>query len=90
MSKDNSVSEADGIKYSEIHMYSGSQPERMLGAGPKFKRKRSFWRAYRRKEVWALVSYATKEMMRKIEHDLYDNAIPDKHVCDGVMYVFRK
>lgn len=96
MSKD-SVPEADGIKHGKIEMTPpASEGALLLGARPNFKRKRSFWRAARRGEVWALMSMATYNLMSNLEADLYGIKIPkqnfliDKYIPNDIMYFIRK
>lgn len=68
--------------------------DQIFGVPPTIKRKRSFWRAYRRKEFWAIMSYATKAMMIDIECQLYgipiENIKVDKYVPNEVIYIIRK
>lgn len=91
------VPEADGIKYSKIETaLPYLEDTLLLGAGPKFKRKKSFWRALRRGEFWALVSYETWALINRLSADLYNcpfpksNFIADKYVPRDIMYLIRK
>lgn len=88
---------ADGFKQVEIDearsRLSGVQ---LLGDGPNYKRKRSYWRAVRRGEVWALLPLSTRWLATGLEADLYgwnipaENRIFDRWVPDSVMYLIRK
>lgn len=91
---DNSVPEADGVKWSEKVRISPAENDLIFGAQPKFKRKRSFYRALRRGAVWAWMSYSTYSMARRLELELFgvpkENWRCDKWMSDHVIYLMRK
>lgn len=72
-------------------MLSGVQT---LGAGPRFKRKRSFWRAHRRGESYAVMSYYTASLFDYAKAALFkimlNNIKPDRNCRDGEIYLIRK
>lgn len=82
------VSEADGIK---LLSDGGSTPvggNPKLGDKPRSIRKRGFWRAYKRGELWAVVSYATKQMMKDLSKQMYGTKIiEDALVPNNTVYL---
>lgn len=58
----------------------GSRAETM-GDKPRPIRKRGFWRAYKRGELWILVSLRTMHMMQGLERDLYGNKFEADRSC---------
>lgn len=94
---DDSVPEADGIKYSKIETTPPRlEDDLLLGARPNFKRKKSFWRALRRGAVWALMPMCMKNLSDNLAADLYGFKIPpqnflfDRHIPNDIMYFIRK
>ena len=90
-------SEADRIKHSKIELAPfRSKGDQVLGAGPKFKRKRSYWRALRRGEYWAVLPYSMNQIKVKLQLELLgypckdENIILDAHVPSEIMYLIRK
>jgi hypothetical protein len=88
------VTEADSVNL----LRNGGQAQ--LGLNPKLGdkpcsiRKRGFWRAYRRSELWAVMSYATsllfsKELDKQIfgQDLLYSKLITDKYVSNNIIYL---
>lgn len=64
-----------------------------LGDKPRSIRKRGFWRAYKRGELWAVMSYATKTIMNDIAKQmfgqdlLYSKLILDSHAPNKTIYL---
>jgi len=94
---ESSVPKADRVKSSE----NKDAPPRLEDAGsmgtqPNFKRKKSFWRALRRGEVWALVPMRMHSMINQLAVDLCGGHIPvenfltDRYIPSDVMYLMRK
>lgn len=93
---DYSGSEDDGlnhIKIDEALPRAGSRP---FGDGPIFKRNKSFWRAVRRGEVWALLPFNMFHMANQLAAELYGGKIPvknfltNRYISSNVMYLIRK
>ncbi len=89
------VSEADGIKTCETKALKGSAFETFWGAVPKFKRTRSFWRAFRRGEYWAVISYKDYDSEAWKKHPLLSkakdsNLVPHALVEVGSVLIVRR
>lgn len=91
-------SEADGVNSSKTKETSPAL-ESVLSSGavpPTFKRKRSFWRAVRRGEFWAIFPYSMQNLMQNLEADIYgikigpQNVLFDRHVPSDLFYLMRK
>lgn len=94
----NEVPKADGIKAGEADMSLIDGLASLYGAPPriKAKRKRSFWRAVRRGEFWALTSLEDAERLYKLCTAPFpfqiksDNIVADKHVNSGTVLIVRR
>jgi hypothetical protein len=86
---------ADGIKYDK-DAYAPPMLEDVgsIGVGPFYKRKKSFWRAARRGELWAIVSLSFQAFAHNLVANLYgikeENIIRDKWIPSDVVYLIRK
>ena len=82
------VTEADSVKLLSDGgpALDGGNPK--LGDKPRSIRKRGFWRAYKRGELWAVVSFATGKMLRDIEMALYGTKIvEDRYAPNNIIYL---
>lgn len=88
------VPPAEGTNALEIATALPGAGDLLKGEPPRFKRKRSFWRALKRKEMWALLSYGMDNLKINLVCDIYGippaNIIRDKFVPADVMYLIRK
>ncbi len=56
------------------------------GGKPRSIRKRGFWRAYRRKELWAIASYQMEQGLKQIQNQ-FDKVLYDTRVPSDTLYL---
>lgn len=86
MNKD-SVPEADGTKSVRLEETFPGWKAETRGAEPRPVRKRGFWRAFRRKELGAVVPYSLNLATKKIIQDLCAELYSDVHCPNDQIYI---
>lgn len=90
------VPEADGIKDSREGEPPAFRGALNFGEAPVFKRKKSFWRALRRGEMWAIYPMSMQNLQNKLAAEMFGGVIPpsnwltDANVPSDIMYLIRK
>lgn len=82
------VSKADGIKLLSDGgpTLFGGNPK--LGDKPRSIRKKGFWRAFKRGELWALIPYHMQKMAEDITKQMYGTkVITDRNVPNDQIYL---
>lgn len=57
------------------------------GAKPRPIRKKGYYRAIKRGEMWAVVSYQTKKMIDDLAKQMFANTIADPNVSNDQVYI---
>jgi len=82
------VSEADSIKLLSDGGPASIGGNPKLGDKPRSIRKRGFWRAFKRGELWALIPYHMEKIAQDLEKQMYGTKIIfDRNVSPNNIYL---